>query len=102
MECQGLARYILNVLVCKRKAVSLIEVCIAKLFHCDFQAQTDVTHHLSLFFPHFLAHKFQCSRMWCVTMIYPLLHKGPPTDAPAVDTAEQVYISSLALLKVIK
>lgn len=27
--------------------------------------------------------------------------QGPPTDAPAVDTAEQVYISSLALLKVI-
>lgn len=26
--------------------------------------------------------------------------QGPPTDAPAVDTAEQVYISSLALLKV--
>lgn len=29
------------------------------------------------------------------------LMQGPPTDAPAVDTAEQVYISSLALLKVI-
>lgn len=28
------------------------------------------------------------------------LMQGPPTDAPAVDTAEQVYISSLALLKV--
>ncbi|NXD06084.1 PSDE ATPase, partial [Nothocercus nigrocapillus] len=27
---------------------------------------------------------------------------GPPTDAPAVDTAEQVYISSLALLKMLK
>ena len=26
---------------------------------------------------------------------------APPSDAPAVDTAEQVYISSLALLKVI-
>lgn len=26
----------------------------------------------------------------------------PPTDAPAVDTAEQVYISSLALLKMLK
>ena len=26
--------------------------------------------------------------------------KTPPTDAPIVDTAEQVYISSLALLKV--
>ena len=25
---------------------------------------------------------------------------APPSDAPAVDTAEQVYISSLALLKV--
>lgn len=30
-----------------------------------------------------------------------LSFQGPPTDAPAVDTAEQVYISSLALLKVI-
>lgn len=30
-----------------------------------------------------------------------LIPQGPPTDAPAVDTAEQVYISSLALLKVI-
>uniref|UniRef100_A0A096NWE5 26S proteasome non-ATPase regulatory subunit 14 n=1 Tax=Papio anubis TaxID=9555 RepID=A0A096NWE5_PAPAN len=30
------------------------------------------------------------------------LPKGPPTDAPAVDTAEQVYISSLALLKMLK
>lgn len=29
-----------------------------------------------------------------------LTPQGPPTDAPAVDTAEQVYISSLALLKV--
>lgn len=29
-----------------------------------------------------------------------LAPQGPPTDAPAVDTAEQVYISSLALLKV--
>ncbi|XP_035972655.1 26S proteasome non-ATPase regulatory subunit 14 isoform X3 [Halichoerus grypus] len=28
--------------------------------------------------------------------------RGPPTDAPAVDTAEQVYISSLALLKMLK
>nr|XP_025131751.1 26S proteasome non-ATPase regulatory subunit 14 isoform X3 [Bubalus bubalis] len=28
--------------------------------------------------------------------------EGPPTDAPAVDTAEQVYISSLALLKMLK
>ena len=26
----------------------------------------------------------------------------PPTDSPAVDTAEQVYISSLALLKMLK
>lgn len=26
----------------------------------------------------------------------------PPTDAPVVDTAEQVYISSLALLKMLK
>jgi hypothetical protein len=26
--------------------------------------------------------------------------KSPPSDAPIVDTAEQVYISSLALLKV--
>ena len=27
---------------------------------------------------------------------------APPTDAPVVDTAEQVYISSLALLKMLK
>lgn len=27
---------------------------------------------------------------------------GAPSDAPVVDTAEQVYISSLALLKVCK
>ncbi|XP_065843547.1 26S proteasome non-ATPase regulatory subunit 14 [Oscarella lobularis] len=27
---------------------------------------------------------------------------GPPTDTPTVDTAEQVYISSLALLKMLK
>ena len=27
---------------------------------------------------------------------------GGPTDAPMVDTAEQVYISSLALLKMLK
>jgi 26S proteasome regulatory subunit N11 len=27
---------------------------------------------------------------------------GTPTDAPVVDTAEQVYISSLALLKMLK
>eukprot|EP00963_Diacronema_lutheri_P006709 scaffold587_cov339-Pavlova_lutheri.AAC.33 len=27
---------------------------------------------------------------------------GPPSDAPMVDTAEQVYISSLALLKMLK
>ena len=26
----------------------------------------------------------------------------PPADTPAVDTAEQVYISSLALLKMLK
>ena len=26
--------------------------------------------------------------------------QAPPSDAPVVDTAEQVYISSLALLKV--
>lgn len=26
----------------------------------------------------------------------------PPTDGPVVDTAEQVYISSLALLKMLK
>lgn len=26
----------------------------------------------------------------------------PPSDAPVVDTAEQVYISSLALLKMLK
>uniref|UniRef100_A0A8C2QUP3 26S proteasome non-ATPase regulatory subunit 14 n=1 Tax=Capra hircus TaxID=9925 RepID=A0A8C2QUP3_CAPHI len=35
------------------------------------------------------------------TVVY--IHiEGPPTDAPAVDTAEQVYISSLALLKMLK
>lgn len=27
---------------------------------------------------------------------------GPAADAPVVDTAEQVYISSLALLKMLK
>lgn len=27
---------------------------------------------------------------------------GPPADGPIVDTAEQVYISSLALLKMLK
>ena len=27
---------------------------------------------------------------------------SPPADAPVVDTAEQVYISSLALLKMLK
>lgn len=27
---------------------------------------------------------------------------GPPADAPMVDTSEQVYISSLALLKMLK
>ena len=27
---------------------------------------------------------------------------GPPVDAPLVDTSEQVYISSLALLKMLK
>ncbi|KAK4337174.1 hypothetical protein RND71_043490 [Anisodus tanguticus] len=31
-----------------------------------------------------------------------LLKGGPPSDAPVVDTAEQVYISSLALLKMLK
>ena len=27
---------------------------------------------------------------------------GPPADAPQVDTSEQIYISSLALLKMLK
>lgn len=27
---------------------------------------------------------------------------GPPADTPMVDTAEQVYISSLSLLKMLK
>jgi len=27
---------------------------------------------------------------------------APPSDSPVVDTAEQVYISSLALLKMLK
>lgn len=27
---------------------------------------------------------------------------GPPSDAPQVDTSEQIYISSLALLKMLK
>lgn len=31
-----------------------------------------------------------------------LTQAAPPTDAPVVDTAEQVYISSLALLKMLK
>ena len=30
------------------------------------------------------------------------LGQGPAADAPVVDTAEQVYISSLALLKMLK
>lgn len=32
----------------------------------------------------------------------PGLNQVPPSDAPVVDTAEQVYISSLALLKMLK
>lgn len=42
----------------------------------------------------------QClvEEIWLIRTVYFL--QGPPTDAPAVDTAEQVYISSLALLKV--
>lgn len=28
--------------------------------------------------------------------------RGPPVDPPAVDTSEQIYISSLALLKMLK
>ena len=31
-----------------------------------------------------------------------LSQNAPPADTPAVDTAEQVYISSLALLKMLK
>lgn len=31
-----------------------------------------------------------------------LSQSAPPADTPAVDTAEQVYISSLALLKMLK
>lgn len=27
---------------------------------------------------------------------------GPPTDTPQVDTSEQIYISSLALIKMLK
>jgi 26S proteasome regulatory subunit N11 len=27
---------------------------------------------------------------------------GPPADTPQVDTAEQIYISSLALIKMLK
>ena len=27
---------------------------------------------------------------------------GPPSDTPQVDTAEQIYVSSLALLKMLK
>jgi 26S proteasome regulatory subunit N11 len=27
---------------------------------------------------------------------------GPPTDSPQVDTSEQIYISSLALIKMLK
>ncbi|KAK1336934.1 hypothetical protein QTO34_002972 [Cnephaeus nilssonii] len=34
--------------------------------------------------------------------LHQVKYRGPPTDAPAVDTAEQVYISSLALLKMLK
>lgn len=31
-----------------------------------------------------------------------ILQGAPPNDSPTVDTAEQVYISSLALLKMLK
>ena len=38
----------------------------------------------------------------CIQFSLTLFQGAPPSDAPAVDTAEQVYISSLALLKVNK
>jgi len=38
--------------------------------------------------------------IWLCLMLYHFVQGSPPSDAPAVDTAEQVYISSLALLKV--
>ena len=35
-----------------------------------------------------------------VSLVILSVQSAPPSDAPVVDTAEQVYISSLALLKV--
>ena len=35
-----------------------------------------------------------------VSLVILPVQSAPPSDAPVVDTAEQVYISSLALLKV--
>ncbi|KAI4575017.1 hypothetical protein MJG53_002948 [Ovis ammon polii x Ovis aries] len=45
---------------------------------------------------------FKLSKLKLNTTIAVATDQGPPTDAPAVDTAEQVYISSLALLKMLK
>lgn len=53
---------------------------------------------INLFFSNNLS---SCCFFWTELTNFALCPQGPPTDAPAVDTAEQVYISSLALLKVI-
>lgn len=49
----------------------------------------------------FFINLHSCCFFWTELTNFALSAQGPPTDAPAVDTAEQVYISSLALLKVI-
>ena len=38
----------------------------------------------------------------CIASVAGMGGNQPPADAPVVDTAEQVYISSLALLKMLK
>ncbi|XP_065697582.2 26S proteasome non-ATPase regulatory subunit 14 isoform X1 [Patagioenas fasciata] len=57
---------------------------------------------LSLFCNHLLLSTRDMDRLLRLGGGMPGLGQGPPTDAPAVDTAEQVYISSLALLKMLK
>uniref|UniRef100_A0A674GZV0 26S proteasome non-ATPase regulatory subunit 14 n=1 Tax=Taeniopygia guttata TaxID=59729 RepID=A0A674GZV0_TAEGU len=56
----------------------------------------------SLFCEHLLLSTRNMDRLLRLGGGMPGLGQGPPTDAPAVDTAEQVYISSLALLKMLK
>ena len=38
--------------------------------------------------------------LYFFTLFFVIPQGAPPSDVPVVDTAEQVYISSLALLKV--